>query len=113
MMTELEAVAMATAYALRNAEGWKQEQADKASKYLQDKFAKGEIDAETFAKAIARCTANVSQRRQALERMGFIVTKETDSAEKREIESAMKRLDALADQLEAKRNAEALQTPKK
>lgn len=98
MMTELEAVAMATAFALRNAEGWKQEQADKASKYLQDKFAKKEVDALTFANAVSRCTANVSQRRQSLEKMGFISTKETDSAEKRAIAEAMTKMDKAEDQ---------------
>jgi len=98
MMTELEAVAMATAFALRNAEGWKQEQADKASKYLQDKFAKKEIDALTFANAVSRCTANVSQRRQSLEKMGFITTKETSSAEKTHIQAAMEKLNVAEDQ---------------
>jgi hypothetical protein len=97
MLTETEAVANATALALRGADGWGKTEASKASAALGDMLAKGKIDAPTFANAVMRCTGNHSQRRQQLISWGLVASKETDSAEKRAILDAMKKLDEASD----------------
>jgi len=94
MMTELEAVAQATAFALgENPSEWGKAEASKASAFLQGKLAKGDLDAETFAKALIRVTGNHSQRRQLLISWGILPVNEKDSAEKREIVKAFDTLD--------------------
>lgn len=97
MLTELEAVAQATALALRGADGWGKTEAAKASAALGELLAKGKIDSATFANAVMRCTGNHSQRRQQLISWGLVASKETDSAEKRAILEAMEKIDKAAD----------------
>jgi hypothetical protein len=90
-MTETEAVAKATALVLADDNGkWAKNEADTAVKHVSDWFKNGDIDAATFAGAVARLSGNHSARRQALERMGFIRTSESDSTEKRMIATALK-----------------------
>ena len=97
MITETDAVALCTAFALRGASGWAKAEADKATAYAKQLFAKGEVNADTFGNVIARVAGNVSARRQKLEKMGFVQASEIDNAEKHAIQAAMEKLDAAAD----------------
>lgn len=94
MMTELEAVAEATAIALKSAEGWTKSEATKAAEHLKKLLKGGSIDADVFGNAIERVSGNHSARRQRLASWGLITTPESDSAEKRAILEAMKKIDA-------------------
>lgn len=97
MMTELEAVAEATAIALKGGDGWAKAEANKAVEHVKKLHKAGQIDTDVFANAIERVSGNHSARRQRLASWGLITTPESDSAEKRAILEAMKKLDAVED----------------
>jgi hypothetical protein len=92
MMTELEAVAEATAIALNGAEGWAKAEATKAVEHIKKLHKAGQIDSDVFANAIERVSGNHSARRQRLASWGLVATPEADSAEKRAIQAAIERL---------------------
>ena len=92
-MTSLEARAHCIAKVLNSEpDSWGKAQAESAAVEAKKLLESGQIDTATFADVALAVSGNHSAMRQKLVSYGLLATKETDSAEKRQIAAAMKSL---------------------
>ena len=99
-MDSLEAKAFCFASVLRNEpETWGKAEAEAAAKVATALLNNKKIDIAVFAEIMPEVAGNHSATRQRFQAMGFIERKESDSALKRKIETAIKTIDAELDKL--------------
>ncbi len=93
MMTAFETRVFCIAAVLATEpETWAKAQADAASNHAKALLKAGKIDVDVYGEIVPIVSGNHSAMRQKLTSYGFFVTKEADSAEKREIAKLLKEI---------------------